>query len=98
MVFGQNLKILTYFEMSPLHGYREMSALTIASLNEAVDLGYRDDVGQHVTQPLRVHKVEVAQGRSSVVEHDAWWRGEGGRGGFNYRAAGLRTRMSTIGT
>lgn len=41
------------------------------SLNEAVDLRYSDHVGQHVTEPLRVHEVEVTECGCGIVQHDA---------------------------
>lgn len=44
--------------------------LTVFPGNESVDLRDSDNVSQHVTQPLRVHKVEMAERWSGIVEHD----------------------------
>ena len=41
--------------------------VTIFSGYEAVDLWDSDNVGQHITEPLGVDEVEVAEGRSGVV-------------------------------
>lgn len=43
--------------------------LTVLPGDEAIDLGHRDDVSEHVTQPLGVHKVQVVQSRRGIVEH-----------------------------
>ena len=44
---------------------------TFSSLDEPVDLWYSDNVSEHVTQPLWIHKIEVTQCRCVVVKHDA---------------------------
>ena len=46
-------------------------ACTFCALDEPVDLWDSDDMSKHVTEPLRVNKVEVTQGRCVVVKHDA---------------------------
>ena len=42
---------------------------TVFPGDEAVDFRHSDDVGQHVTEPLRVNEVEVAQRWCGVVQH-----------------------------
>ena len=47
----------------------EVSDLHDAVTDHWVDLPYSDDVGQHVTQPLGVNKVQVTEERIVIVEH-----------------------------
>ena len=44
--------------------------LTFCPLYESVDLRHSDYVSEHVAKPLRINKVEMAQGWRVVVQHD----------------------------
>ena len=48
-----------------------VALLTVFPGYEAVDFRHSDDMRQHVTEPLRVHKVQVTEGRRGVVQHDS---------------------------
>ena len=44
---------------------------TFCALDEPVDLWHGDDMSKHVTEPLRINKVEMTEGRCVIMKHDA---------------------------